>query len=142
MTSETTGRTMTAYLEALAQRGPFAQYFSDEVIFALVGTPQEVKGRDAVEQFIRYFHEQAFDARPEVKSTTIGDVRAAAEFVFVGTHTGEFAGVPASGNQVNVPYAVVYDLRDAKITALRAYIPMDLLLRQISAPPAVIPAGS
>jgi predicted ester cyclase len=112
MTVESTRETMTAYLETLAQRGPFAQYFGDEVTFALVGTAQEVKGRDAVEQFIRYFHEQAFDARPELKSTIIGDVRAAAEFVFVGTHTGEFAGVPASGKEVSVPYAVVYDLID------------------------------
>ena len=41
--------------------------------------------------------------------------------VFVGTHTGDFAGIPASGKQVAVPYSVFYDLADGKITALRIY---------------------
>jgi ketosteroid isomerase-like protein len=30
-----------------------------------------------------------------------------------------------------VPYCVVYDLRDDKITALRAYIPMDMFAQQL-----------
>ena len=51
----------------------------------------------------------------------IGEGTAAAEIVFVGTHTGDFAGIPASGQQVAVPYAVFYDLADGKMTALRIH---------------------
>jgi predicted ester cyclase len=41
--------------------------------------------------------------------------------VFVGTHTGDFAGIPASGKQVAVLYAAFYDLADGMITALRIH---------------------
>jgi SnoaL-like polyketide cyclase len=50
---------------------------------------------------------------------------------FLGTHTGEFLGMPASGKSVQVPYCVVYDLQHDKIAALRAYIPMDLFAQQL-----------
>jgi steroid delta-isomerase-like uncharacterized protein len=142
MSIESTRKTLTAYLESLVRRDPYGQYFADEATFTVMGAGQEVKGREAVEQFIRYFHEQAFDARPELKTTIIDDGIAAIEADFVGTHTGEFAGVSASGNKVNVPYAVTYDIQDDKITALRAYIPMDVLLQQIGASSAPVQAGS
>ena len=50
---------------------------------------------------------------------------------FVGIHTSEFLGIPATGRSVQVLYCVVYDLREDKITALRAYIPMDLFTQQL-----------
>ena len=56
-----------------------------------------------------------------------------AEADFVGKHSGEFAGVAASGKDVNMPYCVVYDLDEDKITALRLYFPVDVLLQQIGA---------
>jgi predicted ester cyclase len=60
---------------------------------------------------------------------------AAAEAVFVGTHTGEFAGVSATGNAVRVSYSVFYDLEGGTITALRIYMPLDQLLRQLRGEP-------
>jgi predicted ester cyclase len=54
-----------------------------------------------------------------------------AEVEFIGTHIGEFEGIVASNRQVQVPYAVAYDLEDDKITALRLYFPMELMLHQI-----------
>jgi predicted ester cyclase len=56
-----------------------------------------------------------------VTNVVIGEGEAAAEVVFVGTHTGEFAGIPASGTEVAVPYSVFYDLADSTITALRIH---------------------
>ncbi len=60
----------------------------------------------------------------------VGDAHAAMEANFVGTHTGEFLGMPATG-KVQVPYCVVYDLWEGKIVALRAFIPMDLFAQQL-----------
>ena len=76
-------------------------------------------------------HTQAFDAHPKVKTLVAGDGQAALEADFLGTHIGEFFGMPATGRSVQVPYCVVYDLQHDKIAALRAYIPMDLFAQQL-----------
>ena len=80
---------------------------------------------------IRFLHETAFDAEPEIANLVVDDHGAAAEAVFVGTHTGDFSGVSATGNPVRVPYSVFYDVDADKIKALRIYMPMDQLLAQI-----------
>ena len=122
MTLVDSGRaTMDAYLEALLARGAFADYFAEDVTIDVVGSGQTGQGRAAVEGMIRYVHEQAFDARAEVKSLIVDGDRAALEADFVGRHIGEFAGVAATGRDLRVPYSVVYDLDTDRIKALRIY---------------------
>jgi steroid delta-isomerase-like uncharacterized protein len=132
MSMETTAQTMRSYLDALLARGDFADSFSDEVTWTTVGTGQELQGRQPVRDFITWMHTQAFDAHPKVKTLVVGDGQAALEADFVGTHTSEFLGIPATGKSVQVPYCVIYDLQDDKLVALRAYIPMDLFTQQLS----------
>jgi predicted ester cyclase len=131
MPSETTATTMRAYLDALLARGDFAAFLADEATFELMGTPQTLYGRDAVRDMIVWLHTLAFDARPKVRALVTGDDQAVLEAGFVGTHTGEFAGTAATGRSVDVPYCVVYDLQGDKITALRCYMPMELLAQQV-----------
>ena len=131
MSAETTAETMRSYLDALLARGDFAEYYTDEVTWTTVGADQELQGRQPVQEFLMWMHTQAFDAHPKVKTLVVGDGQAALEADFVGTHTGEFLGMPATSKRVQVPYCVVYDLQDDKITALRAYIPMDLFAQQL-----------
>jgi predicted ester cyclase len=100
-----------------------------------MGPNQEIRGREAVGQFIRWFHQQAFDATPRVKTLVVADGQAALEADFVGRHTGEFFGVAATGREVNLPYCVIYDLAGEQITALRGYLPLDVLFQQLGATP-------
>jgi predicted ester cyclase len=122
---------MDQYFDALRTRGDFARFFSQDTEFTAVGTDQRAHGADAVEQAIRFMHEVAFDARPEVSNIVIQERGAAAEIAFVGTHIGEFAGIAATNNAVRVPYCVFYDLDGPAITALRVYMPMERLLEQV-----------
>jgi steroid delta-isomerase-like uncharacterized protein len=131
MSVEATSETMHSYLDALLARAGFADYFTDDVTWAIIGTDQQVRGREPVRDFLTWMHTQAFDARPQVKTLVVGDGQATLEADFVGTHTGEFLGMAATGKSVQVPYCVVYDLHDDKIAALRAYIPMDLFVQQL-----------
>jgi steroid delta-isomerase-like uncharacterized protein len=131
MTVTDTGSTVQGYLDALLHGGDFAAYFSEDVLWTTMETGQEIRGREAVRDFIVALHSQLFDAAPEVRSTTVGDGRVALEAVFAGTHTAEFVGVPASGAQVRLPYVVVYDVADGRITALRAYFPISVLVQQL-----------
>ena len=87
---------------------------------------------EAAGQLIRYVHEGAFDARMELKNLLVDEGKAAIEADFAGTHTGEFAGIAATGRAVRVPYSVVYDLRADQISALRIYFPMSLLMEQLT----------
>ena len=141
MSMETTRTVMTKYLDALLQRAPIAAFFTPDVTFVTMGG-QTIQGREEVAEFIRWLHQDAFDARPEFKSTLIEGDKAVLEASFVGRHTGEFFGVPASQHDVNVPYVVVYDLRDGMIAELRFYMPINALTEQIttSGLPALVSA--
>jgi steroid delta-isomerase-like uncharacterized protein len=125
-------KVMQEYLDALARRDDFPAYFTDDVVAAFEGTDQRAEGRKAAGQLIRYVHQNAFDARMELKNLLADEGQAAIEADFAGTHTGEFAGIPATGRAVRVPYAVIYDLRGDKISALRIYFPMSVLIDQLS----------
>ncbi len=131
MSVETTSQTMRSYLDALLARGEFADSFTDDITWTTVGTGPELQGRQPIRDFISWMHTQAFDAHPKVKTLVVGDGQAALEADFVGTHTGEFLGIPATGKSVQVPYCVVYDLRDDEIAAVRSYMPMDLFTQQL-----------
>ena len=130
---ETARATMTAYLDALTARGAYEQFFAPDASLKLMGTDQEAHGRDQVAGMIRYLHEQAFDAHPQVNSLLVDGERAALEADFVGRHVSEFAGKPATGKDIRVPYSVVYDLQGDQIIALRIYLALDEILRQLEA---------
>jgi len=123
---------MQDYLDALVKRADFPRYFASDVVATIEGTDQRADGPAAAEQMIRYIHQQAFDARPELKTLLVDEDKAAIEADFVGTHTGEFAGVPPTGREVRAPYSVFYDLRDNQISKLRIYFPMSLVVEQIT----------
>jgi predicted ester cyclase len=131
MTIDTTHETMAGYVDALTQRGDYGRFFADTVAFSIEGTDQSASGRDAVVETIRWLHEDAFDARPDIKNLVLAERQAAVEADFVGTHTGEFAGIAATGKNVRVPYAVLYDLEGDRISALRLYMSLDLIVQQI-----------
>jgi predicted ester cyclase len=118
---ESVRATLDAYMTTLAARGSYADFFAADITLEMVPEGQVVTGRDAVEAFIRGAHEQAFDAKPELRLLVVEENRAAAELIFVGCHTGEFMGIPATGKQVRLPYTAFYDLSGGLITSLRLY---------------------
>jgi steroid delta-isomerase-like uncharacterized protein len=131
MPHQNTATIMQAYLDALVARGDFDAYLADDATFEIMGTDQKVQGRDSVRDTIVWLHTQAFDAQPKVRAVIAGDNQAALEADFIGSHTGDFAGIAATGRSVNVPYTVIYDVEGDKITALRGYMSMDQLVQQI-----------
>ena len=130
---EETRTVIDAYLAALVARKDIAPFFSDDVVLELVDVGQRIQGRAAVAGAIIGWQQQSFDARPELRSVIVGEGTAAIEAVFVGTQIGEFAGIPASGKHVAVPYAVFYDVTNGKITALRIYGFVSGMVAQLTA---------
>jgi predicted ester cyclase len=131
--AETTAReVMQGYLAALTDRSDFTAFLAPDVRWTTMETGDEVVGQEAVRDFIVAFHTQLFDARPELVNLLVGDGTALLEARFVGIHTGEFAGVPQTGAQVDVPYCVAYDISDGLITALRGYLPILAMRAQLA----------
>src|SRR4051794_13619768 len=87
MSAERVCETLQQYVEVLLARGDYGRFFDDDIEFALMGTDQRMRGAEAAEQAIRFLHETAFDAEPELSNLLVGDHGAAAEAFFVGTHT-------------------------------------------------------
>ena len=81
---------------------------------------------------LHYMYHVAFDAKAIVNNTVITKDHALLEASFAGKHIGEFAGVPATGKQVNVPLCVTYDLNeDGLIKNGRIYMLMDVMMQQL-----------
>jgi predicted ester cyclase len=137
MTAAETRATMEAYAAALLGGGAYEAYFANDIVVTMTGVPGEITGPAAAKAAIDAIHHEQFDAKPELTTLVVGEGTAAAELMFVGTHTGEFAGIAATGKEVSVPYSVFYELADGKITALRIYALAEGLVQQLQAAPSM-----
>jgi predicted ester cyclase len=131
MSREQTEQTMRRYLDALVANGDFAAHFADDVVWMTMETGEEVRGRDGVRDLIVSMHAGMFEAVPELGALVCGDGIAALEAVFVARHVDEFAGIPADGARVRLPYTVFYELDGDQITVLRAYLSIAALVAQL-----------
>lgn len=95
------------YTDALLSHGDFAVYFTENVVATLEGIePQHFRGREAVRSWIESAH-------------ALGEIRPKTLFA-CETHVGsEWEFVRKDG--VVVPYTVMYDVREGRISALRLF---------------------
>ncbi|MCC7357835.1 MAG: ester cyclase [Anaerolineales bacterium] len=129
---ESTRETMQRYFDSA--HGDVST-LAEEVVFTVMATGQENRGHDGVLGMLNYFYHVAFEATAEPRVTIFGESNALWEGEFVGQHIGDFAGVPATGKDVRVPLAVVYDLENGKITRGRIYFEMPALFQQLGIQP-------
>jgi steroid delta-isomerase-like uncharacterized protein len=139
MTTDTLDRTMTvddtrAVMERYLRSGHSdLEIMAPDVCFTVMATGQEFRGPEAIAAMLAYFYQQAFQAEAINERVVFGQGHAVGEWDFVGRHTGEFAGVPATGKDVNVPLAVAYDLEDGKVVRGRIYFETPAFLAQVGA---------
>jgi steroid delta-isomerase-like uncharacterized protein len=131
MSIENTRKIVEGYLNSAHG----ADYLADDVVFVQMASGQEDRGKAQVLQSMQYFYQIAFDATFEVKNILYGDGQALLEAELVGVHIGEFAGIPPTGKQVRVPFAVVYTVENDKIQKAQVYLMLSTLLQQIAAAP-------
>jgi steroid delta-isomerase-like uncharacterized protein len=130
MSVENTRKVINGYFEA----GPnIAHFLAEDVVYTLMGSGEEAHGAEAVAEMQRQFYNVAFTARARRTNLLIGENGAVLEAQVVGTHTGEYAGVPATGKEIDVPLCVVYDIDGLYITRARVYFETAVFLRQVGA---------
>ncbi len=128
MTVERTRAVLEAYA---AEHDP--QYLAEDAVFIDLAFGQRYEGREAIGEMLHYIYHVAFDARAEDARLIVGEGAAALEALFVGTHTGEFAGVPATGHEVRVPLVVLYEVGEDGITEGRIYLQAATMMQQLGA---------
>ena len=128
MSVESTRQVVMRYFDS--EHGDLSMMAPD-VVFRIMATGQEYRGREGVAQMLQYFYRLAFDATAETRTLIVSDGNAAWEGEFVGKHIGEFMGIPATQKNVRVPLCVVYDVADDRITEGRVYFEGPALLAQL-----------
>lgn len=134
MTLDETRQVMDDYLAALLDGGDFGQYLHEEAALVIMDNGDMIEGRDAVVEGIVQWHTVAFAAEPRVSRVIADEGSAAVEMLFVGTHTGEFGGMAATGAQVSVPYVAAYAFEDGLISEIRLYGLVYGLMEQLANP--------
>ena len=107
------------------------QYVAEDAVFYSMNTGEKTVGREAIAQMLHYIYHVAFDAHAETKNIVVTEDKALLEGDFIGKHIGEFAGIPATNKDVNVPLCVTYDLENGLIKTGRVYFLMDVMMAQL-----------
>ena len=123
--------TETTHVEAFVKTHDTI-HIAENAVFKSLDTAQEFKGREAIEQMLNYFYHVAFDARIIINNIIVTNNNAVLEATFTGRHIGEFANVPPTNKEVNVPMCVAYDMNeDGLVKEGRIYMLMDVMMQQL-----------
>jgi steroid delta-isomerase-like uncharacterized protein len=100
----------------------------------------EVRGKEACKQWadgVRRTNLQGFpDVEIALEDLVAEGDKVAKRWVFRGTHTGEYAGIPPTGKQVTMRGITLYRLAGGKVTELYWNYDVLGLLQQLGAIPA------
>ena len=141
---EETQQALNDYVTALLAGGDIGQYLTEDVVVTFMDIGLEVSGREAVADSLITLHTVQFDAQPELVNMVVGEGIAAVEAIFVGTHTGEFNGIPATGASVAVPYSGFILFEDGLVSEIHLYNFVTGLMAQLSGastPASATPSG-
>ncbi len=128
MSAETVHALLTRFIESEHED---LSVLADDMVYTNMATGDEHRGREGARAMLQYIYHEAFDAHAEVRNLVCDETHAVLEATFVGRHTGDFAGVAATGKTVRVPFCVVYDMAGDKISRARIYFEIPAFLAQV-----------
>jgi|SRR5579863_7306378 len=99
----------------------------ENAVYTLIGTGQVARGREAIVQFLHDLYHVTFEVQAYAKNTLIEDGKACFEAEFVGKQLRKFAGIAPTAKEVRIPFCVVYDLANDRITQARIYFESEVL---------------
>jgi limonene-1,2-epoxide hydrolase len=128
MSADETRRVLEAYWQDHDPR-----HVAEDAVFTMQPTGEEIRGREAIAKHLTGFYHGALEAQAIRTNAIFADGQGVLEARVVGRHTGVFAGVEATGRDVDVPLCVTYDVAGGLIQRARIYLLVNVLLKQISA---------
>jgi len=128
MSIESTQKVMMRFFNA--EHGDVSM-MSEDVVFTVMATGEESKGREGEQGMFNYLYDIAFDAASTTRVLLFGENNTMLEGDFVRKHVVEFNGIPATGLEVHVPLCVVYDIENDQFKRGRVYFEAPSLLKQL-----------
>jgi predicted ester cyclase len=132
MTQSETAAVMADYQDAMFSNGSFEEYFADNIVITMVDVNQRIVGKDAARDAMVQLNQVAFNASTETKDFIVGPGIASSEAVFTGVQIGDYAGIPMTRRQVEVPYSIFWELEGGKITSLKIYGLVSGIMQQLT----------
>lgn len=108
------------------------RYVAEDAAFTMMPTGEEIRGRDAIAKHLAGFYHGALEARAVRTNAIFGDGTGVLEARAQGRRTGVFAGIPATGREVDVPLCVTYEVSGGLVQRARIYLLVNVLLAQIT----------
>jgi uncharacterized protein len=107
-------------------------YYSDDVVINLLGVPTLLEGKAAVTANFGQPFIQGFPGNVHKMLNLVHQGnQVVIEWMFVAVHTGNFAGIPATGRTVNLPGCSVYTVEGGQIMRGHVYYNGPTLLKQL-----------
>ncbi len=94
------------------------------------------QGTEAAKQFFAMVHQAFPDMRVEVHDVIAEGDLAAARVTYIGTHQGEFVGIPATGRRTEVGGVDFFRMQDGRQAEHWGGADMASLLQQLGVMPA------
>ena len=132
MTQRETEAVIADYQDAMLSNGSFEEYFADNIVITMVDVNERIVGKDAAHDAMVQLNQVAFNASTETRDFIVGPGIASAEAVFTGVQIGEYAGIPMTRRQVEVPYSIFWQLEGGKITSLKIYGLVTGIIQQLT----------
>ncbi len=107
-------------------------FYAEDATFQIMADPEPLEGREAIAGLFSALYGGSFtDTHVEIRSVLADGPRVVLEFVYNGTNTGEFLGLPATGERVSVPIMGIYEIDGEYIAHGRIYFDMGTMMRQL-----------
>jgi steroid delta-isomerase-like uncharacterized protein len=110
-----------------------AELVADDFVDHFPFDPDLPAGRDGLVATIRLLRSAFSGLRLSIEDMILEDDRVVVRFSLKGTHTGPFAGRPASGQPVLIPGTVIHRVQDHQIIDQWCLFDAFGLLRQLGA---------
>lgn len=129
--SQRARQTAITLLHAIPHENDLSKLLADDVVLTIMETGETFHGRKAIVDLLHHLSHEAFAAEHSAIVVAAEGCQAVVEAEFAGRHVGEFAGVSPTGRHVHLPFAFGCDVAGNHIAALRLYLSLDALVRQI-----------
>jgi steroid delta-isomerase-like uncharacterized protein len=95
----------------------------------------EVKGLEALKQFVSSWLAAFPDAQLTIENQVAEGDNVATRWTFVGTHRGKFRGIAPTGRHIKMNAMYFYRIANGKIVEIRAIVDSLSLFQQLGAVP-------